>query len=118
MRACPLLGCYRTITLSIFLKKMIASAVTPTAQTINLASGPVTVDTGFIVYNERTYPNLTALFKHIGIDTASSDMSFSASLEDGEQEYSGQGLRGLFARPLNASQLPISQDACRNSPLL
>nr|WP_321444026.1 NAD(P)/FAD-dependent oxidoreductase [uncultured Cohaesibacter sp.] len=71
-------------------------------QVIELNGAPFAVDTGFIVYNERTYPNLTALFDHIGLETAESDMSFSVSLADGKQEYSGTGLRGLFAKPSNA----------------
>ncbi|MCS0497718.1 NAD(P)/FAD-dependent oxidoreductase [Ancylobacter sp. MQZ15Z-1] len=59
------------------------------------------VDTGFIVYNEATYPNLTALFAHLGVATRASDMSFAVSLDGGRLEYSGSGLRGLFAQPRN-----------------
>ncbi|MBX3508339.1 MAG: FAD-dependent oxidoreductase [Parvibaculum sp.] len=62
--------------------------------------GPVPVDTGFIVYNELNYPNLTALFDHLGVRTQASNMSFAASLETGGHrrfEYSGAGLNGLFA---------------------
>lgn len=59
------------------------------------------VDNGFIVYNERTYPNLTALFAHLGVATQASDMSFAVSLDRGRFEYSGRGLRGLFAQPGN-----------------
>ena len=61
----------------------------------------IPVDTGFIVYNERTYPNLTALFKHIGVATEDSTMSFSASLNGGSFEYSGSGLKGLLAQKRN-----------------
>ncbi len=60
------------------------------------------VDTGFIVFNEATYPNLTALFDHIGVETKRSDMSFAVSLDDGRLEYSGSGLLGLFAQGRNA----------------
>ena len=69
--------------------------------TVETASGMTAVDTGFIVYNERNYPNLTALFEHLGVPTKPSDMSFSASLDDGRFEYSGSGLGGLFAQPRN-----------------
>ncbi|WP_428031997.1 NAD(P)/FAD-dependent oxidoreductase [Ancylobacter sp.] len=61
----------------------------------------VPVDTGFIVYNEKTYPNLTALFAHLDVATRASEMSFAVSLDGGRLEYSGSGLRGLFAQPRN-----------------
>src|SRR5689334_12644104 len=54
------------------------------------------VDTGFIVFNEATYPNLTALFAHIGVATKPSEMSFAVSLDRGRLEYSGTGLGGLL----------------------
>ena len=70
---------------------------------VDLGSGLTTpVDTGFIVYNETTYPNLTRLFAHLGIETKSSDMSFAVSLDDGALEYSGsEDLKGLFAQRRN-----------------
>jgi hypothetical protein len=65
------------------------------------AKGPIAVDTGFIVYNELTYPNLTALFAHLDVPTQSSDMSFAVSLGNGDLEYSGNNLAGLFAEKRN-----------------
>jgi predicted NAD/FAD-binding protein len=62
------------------------------------------VDTGFIVYNERNYPNLTALLSHLGVSTQGSDMSFAASLDGGAFEYSSSGLRGLFGHGLNLAR--------------
>lgn len=60
--------------------------------------GPVAVDTGFIVYNPPNYPNLVALFAHLGVATRPSDMSFGASIDDGALEY---GSAGLFAQKRN-----------------
>lgn len=65
-------------------------------------NGSVPVDTGFIVYNERNYPNLTAMFRHLGVATEGSNMSFAASLDDGAFEYSGSGLAGLLGQKSNA----------------
>ncbi len=61
----------------------------------------IAVDTGFIVFNRRTYPNLTALLAHLDVPTQVSDMSFAASLDGGGFEYSGADLAGLFAQKRN-----------------
>ncbi|WP_219214450.1 NAD(P)/FAD-dependent oxidoreductase [Variovorax boronicumulans] len=69
------------------------------------AAGTVPVDTGFIVYNEPAYPNLSALFDHLGVATQSTEMSFAVSLDGGQLEYSGTDLRGLFAQRGNLLSL-------------
>ncbi|WP_298923188.1 NAD(P)/FAD-dependent oxidoreductase [uncultured Ramlibacter sp.] len=71
------------------------------SHTVDVPVHGVAVDTGFIVYNEPAYPNLTALFAHLGVRTQPTDMSFGVSLDGGALEYSGSGLRGLFAQPAN-----------------
>uniref|UniRef100_A0A7S2DZ66 Amine oxidase domain-containing protein n=1 Tax=Octactis speculum TaxID=3111310 RepID=A0A7S2DZ66_9STRA len=68
------------------------------ANTINIESlGNLPVDTGFMVMNDRNYPNLNGLFKELGVETIPTEMSFSVSVDDGEVEWSGTGLNGLFA---------------------
>ena len=59
------------------------------------------VDTGFLVYNDRTYPNLVKLFAHLGVESADSDMSFSVRIGAGELEWSGSNLATVFAQPSN-----------------
>lgn len=66
-----------------------------------VVAGGVPVDTGFIVYNEASYPNLTALFNHLKVPTRATDMSFAVSLDGGKLEYAGTDLRGLFVQPRN-----------------
>ncbi len=68
---------------------------------VKTAQGMIPVDTGFIVYNEANYPNLTALFRHLDVPTVKSNMSFAASLEGGALEYAGTGLDGLFGQRRN-----------------
>lgn len=72
------------------------------ANTVDVATpdGRVAVDTGFIVYNPRNYPNFTALLDHFGVPSVYSDMSFGASVGDGRMEYSSN-FRGLFLQPQN-----------------
>lgn len=72
--------------------------------TLNDANGnPVThgVDTGFLVFNHRTYPQLVELFKTLDVPTAPSDMSFSVQAEQGGLEWCGTDLNGVFAQRSN-----------------
>ncbi|MSP03060.1 MAG: FAD-dependent oxidoreductase [Acetobacteraceae bacterium] len=68
---------------------------------VTTSAGGLPIDTGFIVYNEVTYPNLTALFQNLGVPTQASDMSFAVSLDGGRLEYAGTDLGGLFAQKRN-----------------
>lgn len=71
---------------------------------VDYAGTLIAVDTGFIVYNELNYPNLTALFAHLGVQTQTSAMGFSVSTRNGAFEWSGRThrtLEGLFARRRN-----------------
>ncbi|MGE5225721.1 MAG: NAD(P)/FAD-dependent oxidoreductase [Planctomycetaceae bacterium] len=72
------------------------------ANTVEVPDGgrSVPVDTGFIVYNERNYPNLVRLFEHLGVPTEPSEMSFSVSRDRGAFEYKARAL-GLLAQPSN-----------------
>ena len=56
------------------------------------------VDTGFIVFNDWTYPNFIALMKELGVDTQPTTMSFSVRCERTGLEYNGTSLNGLFAQ--------------------
>lgn len=67
--------------------------------TLNGISYPV--DTGFLVHNDRTYPNLIALFKHIGLDTPASEMTFSVKLPHANLEWAGASVATLFAQKRN-----------------
>ncbi len=75
--------------------------------TIDYDGTQIAVDIGFIVYNELNYPDLTALFAHLGVETVESCMSFAVTADAGRFEWKGGGknwretARGLFAQPQN-----------------
>jgi len=63
--------------------------------------GPVALDTGFLVHNDRTYPRLVRLFSELGVETRSSDMCFAVACAGTGLEYSSRGPRGFFAQLKN-----------------
>ncbi len=65
------------------------------------ADAPIPVDTGFIVYNERTYPLFTSLLAQLNVATQPSTMSLSVRDEAADLEYNGTSLNGLFAQRSN-----------------
>lgn len=73
----------------------------------------VAVDTGFIVYNEPNYPNLTALFRHLGVETAATDMSFGVSLDNGALEYSSTNLLAQKRNAVSPRFLKMLLDVMR-----
>ncbi len=68
--------------------------------TVDLTLDGVThgVDTGFLVFNPRTYPQLVRLFETLGVRTAKSEMSFSVQVPDEDLEWSGRSLNTVFAQ--------------------
>ena len=73
--------------------------------TVESSRGPLAVDTGFIVHNDRTYPNLVRLFHELGVDTQPSDMSFAVACQHSGYEYSSRGLNGFYAQRANLVRL-------------
>jgi predicted NAD/FAD-binding protein len=59
------------------------------------------VDTGFLVYNERTYPNLIAMLALLGVDSVQTEMSFAVSLENPDLEWAGSNLATVFGQKRN-----------------
>ena len=65
------------------------------------AAGAIALDTGFLVHNDRTYPNLVRLFGETGVGTRDSDMSFAVSCRRSGLAYSSRGANGFFAQRRN-----------------
>ena len=68
---------------------------------VDLAGRTYAVDMGFIVFNERTYPNFIRLINELGVDWQPSNMSFSLREERTGLEYNGTSVNSLFAQRLN-----------------
>ena len=71
---------------------------------IELDGARFPVDTGFLVFNHRTYPKLTALFRELKVDTVASDMSFAVSMAEPNLEWAGSSLATLFAQKRNLAR--------------
>lgn len=69
--------------------------------TVNENGKPVYIDTGFMVFNYQTYPNLCALFEEIKAPVKKTDMSFSVQYLPAKLEYSGSSINHLFAQRRN-----------------
>ena len=65
----------------------------------------ILIDLGFIVFNKINYPNLVNLFEKLQVAYEKSNMSFSVSVKNSNIEYSGSGLKGLFANKYNILNL-------------
>ena len=61
----------------------------------------IPVDLGFIVFNEKTYPNLINFFKELKVDYEKSNMSLAVSIKDSKLEYAGKNLGSLFCNKSN-----------------
>ena len=61
----------------------------------------IAIDTGFIVFNDKNYPDLIKFFNHLEILTSNSDMSFAVSDSFAKVEYGGRSLKSFFAQPKN-----------------
>lgn len=68
---------------------------------VDSESGPLPIDTGFIVHNDRTYPDFCRLMRELGVETQASDMSFAVTERGGRFEYASHGLPGFFAQRRN-----------------
>ncbi|MFK8018420.1 MAG: NAD(P)/FAD-dependent oxidoreductase [Pseudomonadales bacterium] len=68
---------------------------------VEVAGATHAIDTGFIVYNDRTYPNFIKLLQQLGVSSQATTMGFSMSCQRSGLEYSGAGLSSLFAQRKN-----------------
>lgn len=69
--------------------------------TVNYDEKQIAVDTGFIVFNHQTYPNLVNFFKLLKVDYKKSNMSFAIKIDGGKIEYAGTNLASVFAQIKN-----------------
>src|SRR5664279_3109347 len=69
--------------------------------TVDYEGTEVPVDTGFIVFNEKNYPQLTAMFRHLNVPVQKSDMTFAASIRNGWLEWGAKNANAVFAQRRN-----------------
>ena len=98
MGSAHLLYPHHTITL--YEKNAIVGGHTRT-RTVKYNDLEIAVDTGFIVFNKRNYPNLTPLFEQLGVAIQESNMTFAATLDDGALEWCARDLNGVFGQRRN-----------------
>lgn len=72
---------------------------------INYNNCKIAVDTGFIVFNDKTYPNLLKFFNELDIKYHKSNMSFAVKIDQKNLEYSGTNIFSIFAQPKNLFNL-------------
>lgn len=70
-------------------------------ESVQLGQTTYGVNTGFIVYNDRTYPGFIKLLAELGVESQNTRMSFSVRDDQADLEYCGSGLNGLFAQRRN-----------------
>ncbi len=68
---------------------------------VDYAGTIIPVDTGFIVYNYPNYPNLSAMFRHLGVTVQKSDMSFALTIDKGRFEWGARSLNAVFGQRRN-----------------
>ncbi len=68
---------------------------------LDTPDGPLAIDTGFLVHNDRTYPNLVRMFDELGVERLDSDMSFGVTSSTPDFEFGTRNLNGLFAQRRN-----------------
>ena len=69
--------------------------------TVDYDGTAIPVDTGFIVFNERNYPHLTGLLRHLHVPVHKSEMTFSASIGEGWLEWGAKDLNSVFGQRRN-----------------
>ena len=85
----------------LFEKNKILGGHTRTINLRNSDNNSLCIDTGFIVFNNKNYPDLVSFFKFLDVDTENSNMSFSVSCKSPNLEYGGTSLNSLFAQRKN-----------------
>jgi predicted NAD/FAD-binding protein len=98
MGAAYLLNPHHTIT--VYEKNAVIGGHTRT-RTVEYGDRSIAVDTGFIVFNKRNYPNLTPLFEQLGVTIQPSNMTFAATVDDGALEWCARDLNGVFGQRRN-----------------